>query len=201
MKVAARDQSDFDIIKQIEQGNIKAYELLFRKYYKELCLFSLKFVRQQEIAEEIVQDIFIVFWEKEKGISLQVSVKAYLYTAVKNSSLNYMKSLFAKQSFDRDFLQKDILMAHPSPDEIGYKELENLVAEAIAMLPERCKIIFSLSRNAGLSYQEIADQLNISVKTVEAQMSIAIKKLKGFLYQHWDTIIVLIIMFNCFLIA
>lgn len=161
---------------------------LFDRYYIELVHFSMKYVVTREIAEEIVQDIFVKLWNDPDKYKIDRSVKGYLFTSVKNSSLNYLKSKFARIRFvglDENIPENAL---NNIEADITAAELNDLISHAVDSLPPKCKIIFSLSRNAGLSYDEIAGELKISKRTVEAQINIAIKRIKAHIDKWWDHI-------------
>jgi RNA polymerase sigma-70 factor, ECF subfamily len=171
-----------------------AFENLFRTYYTELGRFAMKYLRDKETAEELVQDLFVDLWEKRHTLNITGSVKSYLYTATKNRSLNYLKSKLAQlQQLGDDSSE---LAAHHSNTESLYdqNELEQIIANGIEALPEKCRIIFQLSRHAGLSYAEIAQELNLSPKTVENQMGTALKKLRSYLEVHWDQALPVVVL-------
>lgn len=177
--------SDDEILKMLKQGKKEIIKYLFDLYYDDLCIYAYKLIEKQEIAEEVVQDIFIYCWEKRNTITIKSSIKNYLSRAVKNQSINYLKSKYANLSFEEiDAGDKDSHSSNAN-GHIVYNELSELANEAIKSLPERCGLIFRLSRTFGLTYKEIAEQLNISVKTVENQMIIALKRLREYLDTHW----------------
>ena len=118
------------------------------------------------------------FWQKRKTLSILGKVKAYLLVAVKNRCLNYLKSKFARQEFvEATDYNLEVVYREEAVDEAN--ELKAAIDQAIAALPEKCRHIFLLSRRAGMSYQEIAEELAISKKTVEVQMGIALKRLRA----------------------
>lgn len=173
-----------------------AFEQLFKKYYQDLCQFCFRYVKQEETAEEIVQDVFVKLWQLNKQPDFHTSVKAYLYAAVKNASLNYLKSQYARQQFEGHGSQKNELQSENTQETIEFEELSKLVEEAVAKLPQQCRIIFEMSRTGGHTYQEISKELNISPKTVENQMGIALKKLKEHLRTYWDMLVILLVMLS-----
>lgn len=163
------------IIKQIQKGNRQVFNDLFREYYAALCGFAFRFVRTKDVSEELVQDVFVDLWENTDKISIKLSLKSYLYSAVKNKCLNFLK----REKFEKDFRESDLCKAY-------YEETKNIENEALKLklksailkLPDKCRAIFVLSKNEGLTYDEIADYLQVSKKTVENQMGIAFKKLR-----------------------
>lgn len=164
-----------DIINTLDENT---FEMLFKKHFKGLCYFSLTYVKDYEAAKEIVQDSYTALWEKRDTLDLSKSIKSYLTTTIYNKSLNYLRD---NKKFNKDIL--DIESAIPSsgtyqPDRLGEAELKNKIENAINELPEKCREVFKLSRFEHLKYQEIADQLQISVKTVETHMSKALQHLR-----------------------
>ena len=173
------------IHRKLESGDIKAFEMLYNEQYIPLCHFSQRFVFDLDTAREIVQDVFVHIWEKRTSLPVEISLKPYLYTSVRNKSIDYLKHLNVENKFEKRRIREIQDPAnnsfntndHPL-DGLITKELENSIKDAIENLPEKCKEIFKLSRFKGLKYREIAEELNISVKTVETQMSRAIESLK-----------------------
>jgi RNA polymerase sigma-70 factor, ECF subfamily len=162
----------------IKNGSTKALKHIFSLYSERLFYYAIKFVNSPEIAEEIVQDVFIAIWENRKELNIRSSLESYLYTSVKNRSISYLRKKIS------GIETGDISYANNIPDQIRtdapveYTELNNELKRVIDSLPERCKIIFTLSRNSGLTYKQIADELNISPESVKTQIGIALSKLK-----------------------
>ncbi len=163
------------------------FELLFRELYTELCKYCVQLVRIEEHAEEIVQEQFIYLWEKRNKIQIKKSYKSYLYTAVKNKAFDYLKSKYVKTNFieinDKDFHIQDDPQQY-----IEEHELNEMINKALKLLPEKCHTVFALSRFSSLSNKEIAEKLEISLKTVEAQITKALKIIKTYLDNNWDII-------------
>lgn len=175
----------------------KDYNIYFEELYVPLCQFALKFVNDRDIAEDIVQDNFVYLWENWARLSKIDSLKAYMFAAVKNKSLTYLQKKYNKNTLHQieDYQDSMIDNQHPTALELlECRELEAILERALNHLPERCRIIFTLKRFAGKSNKEIAKHLDISVKTVEAQMTIAIRKLSAYVNAHWDK--PLVILFN-----
>lgn len=168
-------------------------EALFRLHYTGLCRFSLSFVKQPEQAEEIVQDTFVAFWEKSTTQMAPAAAKAYLYTTVRNRSLNYLNSQHARQQFQREESVEGRKFSNTTGEQLDFDELSRLVETAMSRLPPQCRTIFEMSRLGGLSYQEIAEALSLSPKTVENQLGIALRKMKEYLCHYWDLLQVLFI--------
>ena len=159
-------------------------KFLFDKYYTDLCKLSFKYVGRTDIAEDLVQDVFINIWNKRHTLQYTGNIKPCLITSVINTSINYSKSKFARQIMVEECAVQNNSGTNNPHDEVLHQELGQLLKIAIEQLPDRCRTIFSLSRFSGLSNKEIAEQLNISVKTVEAQMTIALKRIQQCLQKY-----------------
>jgi RNA polymerase sigma-70 factor (ECF subfamily) len=169
--------SDFDF-HSIKNGDLKAFRRFFEELYPELVNYAYKIIRIEATAEEIVQEVFIYIWEKREVSSISSTLKGYVYSAVKNRCINFIKLELPKAQATADIEDTDLSVEMESLDHHNTELLEALIDEAVQQLPPKCKNIFLLSRAAGLTYEEIADELEISIKTVENQMSIALKKLR-----------------------
>jgi RNA polymerase sigma-70 factor (ECF subfamily) len=165
------------LFEKIKKGDEKAFEKLFRHYYPHLCLYATQILKNASAAEEIVQELFVRLWEKRKETEVETSLKNYLLRAVKNQCLNYIKHSQIKNEYSRKILAEN----EPVSTEYDFEsqtELFRKIEESISELPEKRQEIFRLSRQEGLKYREIATKLNISPKTVETQMGLAIKTLR-----------------------
>ena len=171
------EYSEHTVISLIKEGNEQAFEKIFREYFKSLHAYAYTFMKDDEQAEEIVQNVFCRIWEKRVLLKTDGSLKAYLYRAVHNESLNYLKHQKTRTAF-RVLHQDEEHTSPEASDKLMVAELDGHIRKALQELPLQCRIIFQLSRFENLKYQQIADQLNISVKTVENQMGKALKVLR-----------------------
>lgn len=165
--------------------------MFFRAYYQPLCNYAYTFVQDRDEAEEIVQSAFLSVWEKRESIEIRTSLKSYLYTMVRNACLNVIKHEKIKQKH----IGEELATAERSYDSVSQRvnssELETRIQVSMEKLPEQCRLIFKLSRFEELKYAEIADQLNISVKTVENQIGKALKIMREELKDYLPLILVL----------
>lgn len=152
------------------------FEALFREFFKPLTHYSIKMVKDMDSAKEIVHTVFISLWEKRETINFDIPIRSYLYTAVHNKSLNYLRN--NEKFYKGDFSEIEIL-TEGNEDKMVDAEIEARISEAINSLPPRCSEVFKLSRLEGKKYREIALELEISIKTVEIQMSKALKVLRN----------------------
>lgn len=160
-------------------GNSVAIEIWYELYFQDLCTYSLKYVTIKEIAEEVVSEVFFKIWKNRKTITFNYSVRSYLYAAVRNQCVDYLRKNKNLKSFSNQ-ISLDIVSSHVTPEEeYAYYELIKKINIAVESLPPRCKNVFRLSRDKGLKYKEIARMQNISIKTVEVQMGKALKYLRS----------------------
>ena len=157
------------IFQQIKKGDEAAFSHLFDAYYSALCLFANKYLRDMDLSRSLVQQVFIDVWTKCEKIRIVTSVKSYLYTTVKNTEIS--------ESVEN-------LRQTPFRDLVEEAELNDRINASINQLPEKCREIFLLCRFEEMKYSEIAKKLGISVKTVEMQMGIALKKLRDSLSDY-----------------
>jgi len=163
-----------------EQSNISAleFESLFKNHYSELCGFANKYLQDIEAAEEIVQSFFVKFWENRGEMRVKNSQRSYLFTSIKNACLNQLKHIKVKEDY-KEYNQREMEDSqYTVSDEYEASELDVKIRKSIEELPEARRKIFIMSRYEGLKYKEIAEKLQISIKTVENQMGSAIKHLK-----------------------
>jgi len=172
-------------IMELDQGS---FEKLFREYFPTLMAFAKKILVEEDDAREVVQQVFITIWEKRQEIDLSVSLKSYLFTSVHNRSLNMIRD---RKKFSGAEVP-DVPGKWDVSNVIESMELEEKIMEVIGTLPEKCREVFELSRFDGLKYNEIADKLDISVKTVENQMSKALKILREKLLKYMSILLWLI---------
>lgn len=155
-----------------------AYKSLFKNLQPWLYQFAYSFIKSHELAEEIVSDVFIRIWEKRKQLEQIENLKLYLYVSTKNFSLNYLQKLLKNKTFELDQLSVELKSLYADPEQVLItREMANRVRLAVNQLPPRCKMIFKLVKEDGLKYKEVAELLDISIKTVEAQVTLAVKKL------------------------
>ncbi|MDD3687391.1 MAG: RNA polymerase sigma-70 factor [Bacteroidales bacterium] len=163
---------------QIKAGNKVAFDTVFRMYYRDLCRFAMFMNCSSEDAEELVQDMFFKLWQNRNQINVISSSKSYLFTSVKNSMLNKHKHEKVKQMYAADYRYTNKEESDDFEMDENREKIKNIEL-AIAELPEKRREIFVKSKVEGKKYKEIADELQISVKTVENQMGEALKFLRN----------------------
>jgi RNA polymerase sigma-70 factor, ECF subfamily len=181
--------------KPISPLSKKEFEALFREYFKPLTAFAFKFTRDLDDAKSIVHDVFTKVWENRDGMDLSKSVRAYLYTSVNNRSLNYIRD---RKKFVQQTVTDDMNIADSKndiSDLLSEEDIHKKVEAALEAIGPKAKEVFLLSRNEGLKYNEIAEKLNLSVKTVETHMSTALKELRNYLKEYL-TVILILLLYN-----
>jgi RNA polymerase sigma-70 factor (family 1) len=188
-------RTDFDkhsdylyaLIKSIESGNQLALEQLFRLYYDRLFYFAFSFLHARELSEEVVADVFFNIWKNRKHLSGINNIDTYLYKSIKNRSLNELNKKDLKQasvSLEEVFsMGEPIDASDPESKMITMEEVKKIQA-AIDSLPEQCRLVFKLTREDRLKYKEVAQILGISVKTIDAHLAKALKKISQALKQN-----------------
>jgi RNA polymerase sigma-70 factor (ECF subfamily) len=159
----------------------KEFRVFYEEHYNNLCRAAWRILREKDGAREIVQEVFIEVWSKGTWTTLH-SPKAYLYVAVYNRCIKALGK-------SKRFVSEESMPQHQGGDfhhKLEHEELERIISQGIDSLPDRCKAIFILSREEEMTYNEIATHLDLSAKTVENQMGIALKKLREHLEKHWQ---------------
>lgn len=171
-------------IKKINSINSKDFEVLFKEFYNELCNYALKYTKNKEASEEVVQEVFSKIWEKRTFINIQISIKSYLYISVRNKCLQQINHNKTVKIYEK-YISKQERNEFASPHEnLVYEETIEIFNNALKTMPEKCNVIFKLSRLEGLKHKEIADELKISTKTVEANITKALKILKKYFPEY-----------------
>lgn len=169
---------DIQYINGLRHSNEEVYEQLFRCYYERLCNYANTIVKNDDEAEEIVQTTFLQLWEKRLEVEIHTSMKSYLYRMVHNTCLNRLKHQKVKQLHSEYCQNQTEEFGNCASSELIGKELQLQINKAIDMMPNQCKTVFELSRFENLTYSEIAEHLNISIKTVEKHKMKALKILR-----------------------
>jgi RNA polymerase sigma-70 factor (ECF subfamily) len=164
-------EGDLDLWSRVKDDDEKAFEMLFRKYFYTLCLLSKRYTNDLTTSREVIQDLFINLWEKRKTLSISTSLRTYLASSARFNSIRRAgesRKLVSISESVHDYPEELI-------DHLEYAELQSAILEAIEKLPDQCKKVFIMSRFEMIRHSDIASQLNISIKTVEAHIGKALK--------------------------
>lgn len=170
-----------------------AFEKVFKSHFKSLHSYAYTIVKDDMAAEEMVQNVFCKIWERKGQLDIETSLTAYLYRAVYNESLNYIKHQKVKLAYQAHAsYQLNQQHTETASKKILLGDLEQNLRKAMSELPEQCRTIFQMSRFDELKYQEIADKLGISIKTVENQMGKALKLLRSKLVDFLPLLLIIL---------
>lgn len=175
--------NDASLQKLFQSSPEQAIEVLFREYYTEVCRAVIRIIPDPVIAEDIAQEVFFELWRKREVLNITSSFGAYLRRAARNRSLNYIRDRKINPEPEEKLPQASGFQADAN-QKLEAQDLQKVIDQVIENLPERCRLVFSLSRFEDMSYQEIADHLGISIKTVENQISKALRLLREALGSH-----------------
>ena len=189
-----RNYEELFIFNRMVDGDKEAFRFFFDRYYTDLCNFVNIYIRDSTISEEIVQDIYVYFWEKKRKINIESSVRSYLMRASKNKSLNYIRNEKIKLNI-YEKLSRATEVSEDMPDNIlDTNQLRKIIDESVNQLPEKCREVYLLAKSKNMSYKEIAGELGISLKTVENHMGKALKRLRKTLMPYYNEIFIFFLM-------
>ncbi len=178
------------LIGGLERRDKAVFDYVFNYYYSSLCAFSMQYLNDRNAVEDLVQDFFVTLWLESSSRKIQVSLKSYLYAGIRNRCLDFQKHqkvVKKHHSFVNFFAEKE---DSPVDQFFAESELRHAIQNSMAKLPPRCHEIFGLSRFKGLSNQEIAEKLGLSKRTVELQISNALKILRKELIEYLPTCLI-----------
>ncbi|WP_421918594.1 RNA polymerase sigma-70 factor [Marinifilum sp.] len=171
------------LIQQLIIGDEKAFEYIFDSYYVHLCHYARKLLCDQDLSEDIVHNTLCNLWTKKHKIKITTSIKPYLFRSVYNAAMTHLRHRKTEEKYAKEkyyqFIQNEMMLTPDKEIEIINNELGKKIYEAIDSLPEKCQKVFRLSKISGLKNQEIAEELGVSINTVQTQMKIALKKLRA----------------------
>ena len=190
-----------DIIKCLIIGDEETYIFLFREYYVSLCAYSRRYVGRKDIAEEIVSDTFLKIWENRKQLEINTSVKAYLFHAVCNNSLNYLRKLKTENNLEEYFRETssenlgfEVTSEEIEEQSLMMEKMSQKIEAAVMMLPEQQQRAFRLKRMEGKKTKEVAEIMGLSVKTIEMHLSKATLHLRQYLKEYLPSFLLFLLL-------
>lgn len=190
------NKEDSLLVKQLSNGNERAFEKLYQKYKNDIYAFSFSLVKSKSNAEEILQDVYLNVWQNKHKINPDLSFKSFIFTCTRNACLNFLKRAVNEQTMkDAIFYKINTSSNSTILDHIINDEYEVLRKKAIKKLPPKRKVIFKMSREEGKSYEDISAELNISISTVKNQMSKALDSIRNFLQVNTDLTFFILLYF------
>jgi RNA polymerase sigma-70 factor, ECF subfamily len=176
---------DKKLLRRIAAGDKLAFNTLFTCYYQRLCRFACTLLSSNEEAEEVASDMFFVIWEKASTLEIRTNLRSYLYSSVRYACLSRIgRRKLTLDPVEQAFLNEAVPSGNNIEDELCKKELEAVLTETVDLLPPRCREVYLLSREDGLSYREIGEILNITEKTVENHLVRALNSLRSAIARH-----------------
>ncbi len=174
------------LVIELIKGNEKAFSELFNTYCNDVYAYSLSMLKNQVLAEEIVQDVFLNIWLHRDRLNPELSFKSYVFTITRNLTFNLISKVANSHKLKEEVFYASQKSYSPIEDSIAEADYDAIKNKAIEQLPPKRRIIFEMSRNEEMSYEEISKKLNISVSTVKGQMSKALAEIRIFLETHED---------------
>jgi RNA polymerase sigma-70 factor (family 1) len=186
-----------DLFEQIRSNNRAAFEKLFKQLYSPLVRFANEIVKDRDTAEDMVQEVFVKIWEKRHQINIETGIKPYLYMAVKNHCLNALRTEQRLVFLSDDFSDNINISNNQTEQQSNVILIKDHISQALEKLPPRCGLIFKMSRFEEKTYQEIADSLELSLKTVENQMGKALQMMRLYLTPYLKIVAWLLLVKDC----
>jgi RNA polymerase sigma-70 factor (family 1) len=174
------------LVTELMEGNEKAFSELFNTYCNDVYAYSLSMLKNQVLAEEIVQDVFLNIWLHRDRLNPDLSFKSYVFTITRNLTFNLISKVANSHKLKEEVFYTSQKSYSPIEDIIAEADYDVIKNKAIEQLPPKRRVIFEMSRNEEMSYEEISKELNISVSTVKGQMSKALAEIRNFLETHGD---------------
>jgi len=176
------------LLKKITQGNESAFRKLFDMYYQRLFHLAFFFLKSKELSEEAVSDVFFTIWKKRETLDTIQDIEKYLYIAVKNQALHYIRRSALPDNEPIDLYGIELIPDNDNPElALLDKEYRDLIQQAINSLPYKCREVFRLVQSDKLKQKEIAEVLDISIKTVEAHISTAYKRIAEYVNKEYKS--------------
>ncbi len=188
-----------EILIKVANGDEQAFSSLYLGYYNKIYSVSLMYLKAHELAEDITQQVFMKLWEQRSKLSAVDKLDSFLFIIARNEICNILRKHTTQENY-RAFIRELILQEVDTPEDLLIiKQKGNLLERLVATLPERQQKAFRLNREKGLRYQQIADEMNISIATVKEHISKALQQIKTLLVQHKDELFIQFIVYQFFL--
>lgn len=187
-------KTDEELVKLIQKGNKEAFEEIYSRYWSKLYAFAYKRLKSREAVEEIVQDLFTNLWVRKDSLLIHKTFASYIFTSIRYKILNHIHSNLIRKAHHNYIKESVSDYDNTTVDTLAFNELNGAYNKQIDALPDRCKMVFDLSRKQSYSIKEIAEELNISTNTVENQMNKALKFIRINL-QEFISVVILVLVY------
>lgn len=196
--VNKQKEKEIVLVQRLAKNDVQAFNELYNLYSRRIFGFAYGFLRSKEEAEGIVQEVFVKIWETRNNLRSDLSFSWFLFTIARNLILNKLQHHQYEMRYQKDFLAETSGDDNNTEEQVFYRDMSDHINNLIMELPPKRKEIFLLSRFEGLSYQEISEKLNISVKTVEVQISLALKYIRARIKKITPVILLFINLLSIF---
>lgn len=190
MRKKTDESNDDELLEKISNGDLRAFDDLFRKYYVDIVMFNSQFVSNKEDAEDIAQSVFLRLWEQHKNISIHSGLRSYLIRSAQNACLNFIRRNKIISQYNSEYLTLlPYKLGERADGVLLYSELVDLINLGENSLSPKEREVWDLSRHAGMKYSEIAIELGLSVRAVENRMANAKRHFRLYLNRNWSWIL------------
>ncbi len=190
--------TDSDLVRLLNKNCEKSFKILFDRYVEPVTKYSYHLCNNADMARDIAQDVFVKIWEKRETLDPEKSLKFFLFVLARNTIISNFRKLNSFKKYKEHFQYTNSKEDQSLENQIHSNELSSILTQAIDSLPTKRKIVFQLSRNERLTYQEISEKLNISPRTVEVHIALALKNIREYLQNQYGGIITMAIAILCF---
>jgi RNA polymerase sigma-70 factor (family 1) len=172
------NHSDLELLDLLGQGYDEAFTEIYNRYWKPMLSVAANKTGDLDEAEEIVQDIFVSLWKRRVELVITSTLNSYLSVSVKYKVMKVLSARSKRLALDEHDMLNQPFLDHSTQHELEFDELQTQLADLVSNLPEKCRLVYQLSREAGYTHKQISDEMNISEKTVEAHISRALRAIK-----------------------
>ncbi|MGF2410725.1 RNA polymerase sigma factor [Ferruginibacter sp.] len=188
---------EIELLKQLQKGDTKAYLALYQRYHVLVYHWALKLVKIPQLAEDLVQDVFLKVWQIRERLNPQQSFPAFIYRIARNKAFNLLKKISSDDDLRSRVMTELSATAESAENKLVWQQYEQLLKSAIDQLPQQRQKVFKLCRQDGKTYDEAAAELGISRNTVKEHMVMAVKNIKEYFYKYGDIAFLFILLFSC----
>jgi RNA polymerase sigma-70 factor (ECF subfamily) len=188
-----KNSIDKEVVISLKAGDRIAFEKVFFGFADRLYYFAMRYLRNQHDAEELVQEVFVKLWENRGSLNEELSFSGYLYTIARNTIFNQNRKRVNEQAYQEYVKNALQLASTKTEDDLIYADIKNLVDKVVEDLPPQRKLVYKMSRDQGLTYKEIAQELSLSERTVEAHIRLALKTITEFVDKQFIIPIILML--------
>jgi RNA polymerase sigma-70 factor (family 1) len=189
---------EIELLEQLQKGDTEAYLALYQRYHVLVYQWALKLVKIPQLAEDLVQDVFLKVWQIRERLNPQQSFPAFIYRIARNKAFNLLKKISSDDDLRLRVMTELSTTAESAENKLVWQQYEQLLKNAIEQLPQQRQKVFKLCRQQGKTYDEAAAELGISRNTVKEHMVMAVKNIKEYFYKYGDIAFLFVLLFSCY---